>query len=61
MDDLKERDELIKQIRNRCEAYLLLRSLPNALEIDHLMPTLIEDIFEDCQELIDSHCVVKDK
>ena len=45
-----EMKELLKQIRNRCD-YLL------SIDDDTLHPeTLIEDIFEDAQELVD-YCV----
>lgn len=44
--------ELIRQIRNRCDFLLATR------ECDDLFPeTLIEDIYEDAQELVE-YCVV---
>ena len=46
----RDMKELLKQIRNRCD-YLL------TVDDDTLHPeTLIEDIFEDAQELVD-YCV----
>lgn len=46
--------ELIKQIRNRCDILLAVS------DIDSLCPeTLIEDIYEDAQELLD-FCVEED-
>ena len=49
--------ELIKQIRNRCDIYMLIRDNPVA---DHLLPTLLEDLHEDSQEIIHGFCTEND-
>ena len=52
--DKGEVTELIKQIRNRCDLYILVCQNPIA---DHLLPTLLEDVHEDSQAIIDGFCV----
>uniref|UniRef100_A0A6H2A312 Uncharacterized protein n=1 Tax=viral metagenome TaxID=1070528 RepID=A0A6H2A312_9ZZZZ len=55
---MTERDELIKQIRNRCEIYLLLiEYAPHKQLLEMVIPTLLEDIHEDSQVLMLNHCV----
>ena len=49
--------ELVKAIRNRCDAIVRLYELGDT---DHIMPTLLEDLHEDSQELIDDYCVCND-
>ena len=46
--------ELIRQIRNRCDIYMLIKDDPNA---GYLLPTLLEDIHEDSQAIIDGFCI----
>jgi len=55
--DKPEVTELIKQIRNRCDIYAIISVYPIA---DHLLPTLLEDIYEDCQAIIHGFCVEND-
>jgi len=50
----EERDELVKQVLNRCEIYLLIKG---ADEAERLIPTLLEDNHEDSQELVERFCV----
>ena len=45
--------ELMKAIRNRCDIYMLICENPVA---DHLLPTLLEDMHEDSQAIIDGYC-----
>jgi hypothetical protein len=54
--DKGEVTELIKAIRNRCDIYMLIRN--NSIA-DHLLPTLLEDLHEDSQVIIDGYCVEK--
>ena len=49
--------ELIKAIRNRCEIYLALQDNADAEKIKHAIPTLLEDLHEDSQEIIYNYCV----
>ena len=42
--------ELIKRIRNRCDFLLLCSGFD---DLDHAIPTLIEDVFEDAQDLVE--------
>jgi hypothetical protein len=46
--------ELIKAIRNRCDIYLLIQ---DSTEIKHAIPTLLEDMHEDSQAIMDEYCV----
>lgn len=48
------RDDLVKQILNRCKIYLIIKNYANA---EKLIPTLLEDNHEDSQEIIDTYCV----
>jgi len=51
--------ELVKQVRNRCDIYLLLlQGHYCEKSIEPLLPTLLEDMYEDCKEMIDRYCVV---
>jgi len=45
--------ELIKAIRNRCRIYLEVCERG----YDDCLPTLLEDIHEDSQAIIDEYCV----
>ena len=49
---LKELTELVKAIRNRCEIYLALQGK----DIDHALYTLLEDLYEDAQTIVDQYC-----
>ena len=49
--------EVIKAIRNRCDIYMLICDNPVA---DHLLPTLLEDLHTDSQNIIDGYCIEKD-
>ena len=51
-----ELTELVRAIRNRCDIYLILKEV---VKTEHLMPTLLEDLFIDAQEIMDSYCVEK--
>ncbi len=52
---MTERDDLIHQIRNRCDIYLALIERPG--DYERLVPTIMEDICEDAQKLVLSHSV----
>ena len=47
--------DLVRAIRNRCDALLYLSRLGS--DVHYVFPTLIEDMYEDCQELIDTYCI----
>jgi len=55
--------DIIKAIRNRCNTILVLTKMENVseqvLNIDILpcLHTLLEDLHEDSQKLIDDHCI----
>ena len=49
--------ELIKAIRNRCDIYLVLQDKVDAEKIKHAIPTLLEDMHEDSQAIMDEYCV----
>ena len=49
--------ELIKAIRNRCDIYLALQDNADAEKIKHIIPTLLEDMHEDSQAIVDEYCV----
>ena len=51
---LSERDDLVRQILNRCLIYLIINGHKDA---EKLIPTLLEDNYEDCQEIIDKFCI----
>jgi len=52
---LTELAELLKAIRNRCDAAILL------IQQNHtnLLATLLEDIHEDSQTIVDDYCIEK--
>ena len=53
--------DIIYSIKNRCEALELLHQhCPKVVLIDHLMHTLIEDMFVDIQTITDGFCVVRE-
>ena len=52
--------ELVKAIRNRCEIYLTLQNSVSWEKISHAIPTLLEDMHEDSQAIVDEYCVEKD-
>ena len=49
--------ELLESIRNRCDAALLLIKH----DATNLLATLLEDIHEDSQTIIDEYCVEKEE
>lgn len=49
--------ELVKSIRNRCEVLLLLSVAYPEGEIKNIIPTILEDIHEDSQEIIERYCI----
>ena len=53
-EPLEELTELIKSIKNRCDIYLLICHSG----AEHLLPTLLEDLYVDAQQIIDEYCVV---
>ena len=59
----KELIELIKAIQNRCAIILLIWDMrANRTEedkIDYALPTILEDLHQDSQKIIDSYCVVQ--
>jgi len=46
--------EAVRAIRNRCDAILSLRLVDN---IEHVLPTLLEDMHEDSQMIMDDYCI----
>ena len=54
MNELKE---LVKSIRNRCDIFLYICDSP---ECQHLLPTLLEDLYVDAQQIIDNFCIVEE-
>ena len=53
--DRAEVTELVKSIVNRCLIYLLIEGKEN----EDLLPTLLEDIYQDAQEIVLGFCEVK--
>lgn len=49
--------EVLKSIRNRCELLLKLSVAYPIEEIRNEIPTILEDIHQDSQEIIDKHCI----
>lgn len=49
--------ELMKSIQNRCVIFLAICEFG---DISHTLPTLLEDMIEDCQEMAEKYCVVED-
>jgi hypothetical protein len=47
--------DLVRSVRNRCDAVLFLHKL--GPDTHYVYPTLLEDMYEDCQELIDLYCI----
>jgi len=57
--DRHELKELLKSIRNRCEiAEFLIDS--GVSSVDKWLPTILEDMYVDCQTVIDEYCVEGD-
>jgi len=50
---LSELMELIKAIRNRCDACLDLHCIGR----EHLLHTILEDLYDDAQTIIDEYCI----
>lgn len=53
MENLEDTTDLVKSILNKCLIYLLIAE---PAHID-LLPTLLESIYEDAQEIIDISCI----
>ncbi len=51
---LLELTELVRAIRNRCDIYMLACDNPEA---HRLLPTLLEDLYDDAQTIIDEYCI----
>jgi len=51
---LAELMELIKAIRNRCDVCLDLYALGDR---EHLLHTILEDLYDDAQTIIDEYCI----
>lgn len=49
--------EVVKSIRNRCDVIQLLWDTPGYL---HLIPTVLEDLYEDAQDAVNEFCVEDD-
>ena len=55
-EETDELVELIKAIRNRCNIFLAAYPL---LRNDHLWATLLEDLGEDAQDVLELYCIDK--
>ena len=53
-DNLKD---LINSIQNRCEIFWLIADLPSS---PYLVSTLLEDLYNDSQVIIDNYCILKE-
>jgi len=51
---LSEVIELVKAVRNRCDACLDLHAMGNR---EHLLHTILEDLYDDAQAIIDEYCI----
>ena len=49
--DMNELEELLKSIRNRCFIAAIIIHEP------HLLPTILEDLYEDAQTIVMEYCV----
>jgi len=47
--------ELVKQIRNRCNIFLAIQGFDDLVDC---IPTLLEDTYYDCQQIMDDYCIV---
>ena len=60
----KELVELIKAIRNRCAVILLIWNMRASRKeedgIDYALPTILEDLYQDSQAIIDKYCIVRE-
>ena len=52
-----ELTEIIKAIRNRCDVVL---TLIEHYGTEHLIPTVLEDLYTDAQTIVDNYCVKDD-
>ncbi len=52
-NELKECDEFILSIRNKCDIYNILRKNP---EFDYLLPTVLEDLYQDAETIVLEYC-----
>ena len=48
--------ESVKTIRNLAEIAIILREQDK----NHLLPTVLELMFQECQSVVDENCVVKE-
>jgi hypothetical protein len=55
--DTDELAEIIKSIRNRCDVVL---TLLEHCGTDNLIPTVLEDLYQDSQLLIEQYCTEDD-
>ena len=53
----QELDDLLLSIGNRCDLARFIISTPTGYS--YTIPTLLEDNFEDMQEIMDRYCVVR--
>ena len=49
--------EIVKSIRNRCNLLLKLSVAYPIEEIRNEIPTMLKDIYEDSEEIIEKHCI----
>ena len=54
-DEVAPLEELLKTAINRAKIALMLVELNQ----EALLPTILEDLFRGCQDIIDHHCVKK--
>jgi len=55
-----ELKELIKSIKNRCLIFELICQV-DAVGAEKLLPTLLKDLYQDAQEIVDNYCIVRDE
>jgi hypothetical protein len=55
--DKEARTELIKSIHHRCHIYMIIMASYSPLT-EQILPTLLEDLFEDCQNIMDT-CIIE--
>jgi hypothetical protein len=53
MDNLEDVTDLVKSIRNKCLIYLQIATPANL----DLLPTILEGIYEDAQEIVEISCI----
>ena len=55
---LCELTELVKSIKNRCDIYLSIREIP---ELQAQLYTILEDLCEDAQTILDEYCTEREQ